>query len=159
MREYARPSVVYEVRRPVADIRQISCLEHANDLLYDRLFHSRHLTGQAHLLGVRNPHVGVRVGNCAVRNDERTRVSQVNIRSGKDECVLHLSKYQAKVAICSYSKIWVEGLGVCFNFISKLVDRLKGGFATNESEVGSLKEGVFVINIDRHGIWRRWPTI
>ena len=38
-------------------------------------------------------------------------------------------------------------LGVCFYFISKLVDLFEGGFATYGSEVVSLEEGVIVVNI------------
>ena len=45
----------------------------------------------------------------------------------------------------------VDGLGVCFNLVSKLVERFEGGFATDGSEVGSLEEGDLVINISRHG--------
>ena len=35
-------------------------------------------------------------------------------------------------------------------FHSELVEHFEGGFATDGSEVGSLKEGVLVINIVRH---------
>ena len=93
MCEYYRHGVVYGVRRPVADIRQMRCLDCANDFLYKSLFQSRHLTEQAHFLGVRDPHIGVCVGSSAIRNDEKNHVSRVSEGSGRDECVLHLSKY------------------------------------------------------------------
>ena len=53
--------------------------------------------------------------------------------------------------MCSSSKIRVDDLGVFFYFISELVERFKGGFATNGSEVGSLEDDFFVVNIARHG--------
>ena len=77
MCEYARHSVDDVVHGPVADIRKICFLDRAKYLLHKSLFHSRHLTEQAHFLGVRDPHIGVYVGGCAVRIDERTRVSRV----------------------------------------------------------------------------------
>ena len=53
--------------------------------------------------------------------------------------------------MCSSSDILVNGIGVCFYLISKLVERFEGGFYTDGSEVSSFEEGVFVVNIDRHG--------
>ena len=53
--------------------------------------------------------------------------------------------------MCSSSNILVDSLGVGFNFVPKLVESFEGGFATDGSEFGSLKEGVFVINIAHHG--------
>ena len=44
MREYARNGVINRVRRPVADTRQVNCLDRANDLLYESLLDSCHLT-------------------------------------------------------------------------------------------------------------------
>ena len=44
MHEYSCHGVVYVVCGPVADIRQICFLKRAKYLLYERLFHSRHLT-------------------------------------------------------------------------------------------------------------------
>ena len=93
MREYARHGVVDGVHGYVADIRQICFLDRANYLLHENLFHSRHLTEKAHFLGVHDPHIGVRMGGHAVRNDDRTRVIQVDGRSGRDECLLRISKY------------------------------------------------------------------
>ena len=52
--------------------------------------------------------------------------------------------------MCSSSDILVDGLGVCFYFISKLVEHFRGGLATDESEVGLLKDGVFVVYVSRH---------
>ena len=77
MREYACHGVVNGVCCTIVDICQIICLERANNLLDEGFFQSRHLTEQAHLLGVRDPHIGVFVGSCSVWNDERTRVSRV----------------------------------------------------------------------------------
>ena len=76
MCEYACQGIVYVVRHPVADIRQVSFIDHANDLLDKSLFYYYHLTEQAHFLDVRDLHIGVRVGGHSFRNDERTWVSQ-----------------------------------------------------------------------------------
>ena len=46
IREYSRHGVIYRVCRPVADIFQVSCLDHANDLLGEILLHSCHLMEQ-----------------------------------------------------------------------------------------------------------------
>ena len=51
----------------------------------------------------------------------------------------------------SSSKIGVDGLGIFLDLILKLVKGFEGGFATYGSEVGSLKKGVLVTNIARHG--------
>ena len=91
--EYALHGVIYRVCRPVADIHLVRCLDRANDFLDESLLHSRHLTEQAHFFGVRDTHIGVRVGGCAVRNDERNQVSWVNKRGGINEGVLHVGKY------------------------------------------------------------------
>ena len=93
MREYAHHGIVDGVFGTVTDIRQICFLKQANYFLHESLFQSCHLKEQAHLLGVSDLHIGVHVGDCAVRNDERTRVSWVDGRSGGDECVLYLSKH------------------------------------------------------------------
>ena len=93
MREYACHGVINKVCCTVADIRQVSYLNRATNLLDDNLIHSLYLTEQANFLGVRNPHIGVRVGSRAVRNYKRTQASRVKKRSGRDECVLHVSKY------------------------------------------------------------------
>ena len=85
MREYAHQIVFDGVCSPVADIRQICFLDHANDLLHESLFHSGQLMEQTHLLGVRDLHIGVCMGGRAVRNDERTRVSWVDERSRRDD--------------------------------------------------------------------------
>ena len=53
--------------------------------------------------------------------------------------------------MCYFSDISVDSLGVCFDLIPKLVERFESGFATDGSEIGSLKKGVFVANIARHG--------
>ena len=46
--------------------------------------------------------------------------------------------------MCSSSDIQVDGLGVCFNFVLKIVERFGGGFATDGREVGLLEQGVLV---------------
>ena len=60
------------------DISQLIYLGRANNFLDGSLLHSYHLTEQAHFLGVRDPHIGFRVGGRAVQNDERTRVICLN---------------------------------------------------------------------------------
>ena len=50
----------------------------------------------------------------------------------------------------SSSEIGVYGLGVCLDLISKIVERFKGGFATDGSEVSSLEEGILVMDRARH---------
>ena len=61
--------------------------------------------------------------------------------------------------MCSSSKMGVDGLGVCLDLISKLVEHFKGGFAMDGSEVSSTKEGFLVINSACHGGQRRLLTI
>ena len=53
--------------------------------------------------------------------------------------------------MCSSSEVGLYGLDVGFYSVSKLVERFEGGFATDGSEVASLEECVFVVNISRHG--------
>ena len=48
--------------------------------------------------------------------------------------------------MCSSSDIRVDRIGVCLDLVSKLVERFKGGFATDGSEVSSLEEGILGIN-------------
>ena len=48
-----------------------------------------------------------------------------------------------------------RGLDVFYYIIPKRSERFEGGLATYGSDVGSLKEGVFVIYIDRNFGWRR----
>ena len=93
MCEYACHRIINRFRRPVAEIRQVSCLGRANNFLDEILLHSRHLMEQAHFLGVHDPHIGVRVGSRAVHNDERTQLSQVNESSGINEVVHQVVKY------------------------------------------------------------------
>ena len=93
MREYTHHGVVYGICCPVADIQQIRFFDCVNNLLDESLFHSRHLTEQAHFLGVRIPHIGVRMGGRAVWNDERTQVSWVCERTGIYERVMRISKH------------------------------------------------------------------
>ena len=54
--------------------------------------------------------------------------------------------------MCYYSDILVDGLSVFFYFILKLVEHFGGGFVADGGEVGSLKEGIFAVNIACHGI-------
>ena len=58
------------------------------------------------------------------------------------------------MAMCSSSKIVLDGFRVCLDFISKLVDHFKGGFATDWSEFGLLEYGVLIIDRNQHGGWR-----
>ena len=90
------------------------------------------------------------MGHRTIHNDERTHVSRLEEMSGRDERVLRISKHWDEVAMCSSSEILVDILGVCFYIYPKHVDRFKGGFVMDGSEVGSIKEGVLVIYIDRH---------
>ena len=46
----------------------------------------------------------------------------------------------------SSSDIGVGGLRVGINLVSNIVENFEGGFATDGSEVSSLKEGVLVID-------------
>ena len=90
MCEDARHGVIYQVFRPVADIHQVSCLDRANNVLDNSLLHSRHLTEQAHFLGVQYPPIEVCVSGRAVQNDVETWVSRVNKSSGIIEGVMHV---------------------------------------------------------------------
>ena len=58
------------------------------------------------------------------------------------------------MAICSSSKIGVDRFRVVLDLVSKLVESFEGRFATDWSEVGSLEEGVLVIDRTCHGGWR-----
>ena len=49
--------------------------------------------------------------------------------------------------MCSSSKIGDDGLEVCLDIFSKLVERFEGGFAMDGSEVRSTEKGVLVINV------------
>ena len=93
MHVYAHHGVIDGVHGPVADIHQICLLDRDKCFLQESLFHYRHLTEQAHFLGVRDTHIGFRVGGRAVRNDDRTRVSRLYESSGRNMCVLYLSKH------------------------------------------------------------------
>ena len=93
VRKYACHCVTNRFFGPVADIRWILFLDRANDFFHERFFHSRHLTDHAHFLGLCYPHVEVRMGSCAIRNDERTRMSPVDKRSGGDERVLCIREH------------------------------------------------------------------
>ena len=54
-----------------------------------------------------------------------------------------------------YSDIGLNRFRVCLDFVSNLGEVLEGGFATDWSEVVLVKYGAFVIDIVRHGGWRR----
>ena len=54
------------------------------------------------------------------------------------------------MAVFSSSEIWLDGLGVFFYLIPKLVESFEGGFATDGSEVGVLEKSVLVINVVCH---------
>ena len=53
--------------------------------------------------------------------------------------------------MCSSSDILVYVIGVYFYLVPKLVERFKGEFATDGSEIGSFEEGVIIIYIARNG--------
>ena len=89
--QHVRHGVVDWIGRAVADIHKVRVLERGNNLLHGSLLHSRHLSEQTHFLGVCDSHAGIRVGSCAVRDDERTRVSRVDEGSGWYERVLRIS--------------------------------------------------------------------
>ena len=55
------------------------------------------------------------------------------------------------MAIWSSSDIGVDGLGVFLYLISNLVERFKGSFAMDGSEVRLLEKGDLVINFSHHG--------
>ena len=55
------------------------------------------------------------------------------------------------MAMCSSSNIGINGIGVGLDFVSKLVESFKGGFAMDWSEFCSLEEGVLVIDSTCHG--------
>ena len=67
---------------PVADIQEIRFLDHVNGLLHESLLYSHDFLKHTHFLGVSDPHVGICVGGCAVRDDDRTKVIWVEKRSG-----------------------------------------------------------------------------
>ena len=52
--------------------------------------------------------------------------------------------------MCSSSKTGVNGLGLCLDLVSNIVERLEGGFITDGSDVSSLKAGVLIINRTRN---------
>ena len=54
--------------------------------------------------------------------------------------------------MCSSSEIGLYRLGVCLDLVSNIVEHFEGGFATDESEVSLLEEGVLEIYIACHGI-------
>ena len=77
----------------VADIREVRFLDRGNVFLYESLLHYCHLLEQTHSIGVCDPHVGICVGGCAIRDDESTRVSRLDEESGQDESVLSISEH------------------------------------------------------------------
>ena len=64
--------VVDRIGRAVVDIRKVHFLDHGIFFLHESLIHSRHLLEQTHYLGVCDPHVGIRMGGCDIRDDQRT---------------------------------------------------------------------------------------
>ena len=55
-----------------ADILKIRFLDRGNDLLHENLLDSRHFLKYTHFLGVRNLHVRINMGGCAIRDDKWT---------------------------------------------------------------------------------------
>ena len=86
------------------------------------------------------------MGSCAVRDGNRTKASRVYEESGRDGRVLCIIEYYADAAMCYYSDIGVDGLGVCLDLILNLVERFEGGFATDGIEVSFFEEGILGIN-------------
>ena len=79
--QHVRDGAVDRIGLAVVDIREVRALERGNNLLHESLIHSRQLLEQTHSVGVCNPHVEIRLGSCAVQDDERTRVSWLDERS------------------------------------------------------------------------------
>ena len=75
-------SVVDSICCPFSDIHEVHFLDNWNDLLHNILIYSRHFSKQAHFIGVRDPHVRICVGGCAIWDDERTEVDWVDKVSG-----------------------------------------------------------------------------
>ena len=69
--------VIDGVFRAIMAICEIRFLGGSDNLLHKSLFGSCHFSKQTHLLSVRNLHVRICVGGCAIQDDERTRVSLV----------------------------------------------------------------------------------
>ena len=80
--QHVRDIVIDIIGRAVADIYKVRFLDHDKNLLLESLLHSRHLLEQTHYIGVYNQNVGIRVGSCAVRDDKRNWLSQVDEGSG-----------------------------------------------------------------------------
>ena len=53
--------------------------------------------------------------------------------------------------MCSSSEIGIDGLSICLDLFLEIVERFKGEFAMDGSDVSSLEEGVLVINKAHHG--------
>ena len=63
------------------------------------------------------------------------------------------------MAMYSYSKNVVDGLGVFLDLVSNILERFEGWFFTDGSEVIFLEEGVLVIHRACHGGRRHLSTI
>ena len=83
--QHVHDGVVDRIGRAIADIIEVRLFEYVINLMHKSLLESRHLSEQTHSLGMCDPHVGIHVGGCAVRDDEWNRVSQVDKGSGWDE--------------------------------------------------------------------------
>ena len=79
------------IRCLIVDIHKMNLLNRGDNLLEEVLLESSHLVNEAHLLSVRNAHVGVHVGGCVVQYNECTRIIMVDIRSVQDEHILRIS--------------------------------------------------------------------
>ena len=80
--QHIRDGVVDRIVCEVADIREVCFLDRGNNSLQGIYIHSRRLSEQTHSLGVCDPHVGIRVSGCVVRDDKRAQVSWVEGGSG-----------------------------------------------------------------------------
>ena len=70
---------------------------------------------------------------------------------GRYFCILCSRQDKAEVSVCSTTEVRVHRVRVCLDFVPKFVDYLIRGFATDRSEVSSLKVIVTVVDRDFHG--------
>ena len=70
---------------------------------------------------------------------------------GCDGCILCSRQDKAKVDMCYTAEIGVHGARVRLDFVPQFVDCVIRGFATDRSEVRSLKVGVTVVDRGCHG--------
>ena len=81
-------------------------------------------------------------------------MSRIDDKHVRDERTLPIGEHYANMAMSSPSDIVVDRFRVGLDFVLKLVESFEGCFATDWSEVGSLEEGVLVIDITCYCGWR-----